>query len=41
MNKKNYIYGKNIDGKNLPHELKRSKANAKATAFCRCKLRGL
>ena len=35
------MYGQNIDGKNLPPELTRSKANTKAIAFCRRKLRGL
>ena len=35
------MYGKNIDGKNLPPELTRSKANTKAIAFCCRKLRGL
>ena len=35
-----YMYGKNIDGKNLPPELTRSKANTKAIAFSRRKLRG-
>ena len=38
---KNYMHGKNIDGKNLPPELTRSKANMKAIAVCRRKLRGL
>ena len=39
----NYMYGQNIDidGKNLPPELIRSKASTKAIAFCRRKLRGL
>ena len=41
MNKKNYMYGKNIDSKNLLPELTRSKANVKAVAFCRRKLRGM
>ena len=41
MNKKNYIYGKNIDGKNLLPELTRSKANTKAIAFCHHKLQRL
>ena len=35
------MYGQNIDGKNLPLELTRSKANTKAIAFCCRKLRGL
>ena len=35
------MYGQNIDGKSLPPELTKSKANAKAIAFCRRKLRGL
>ena len=37
------MYGQNIDidGKNLPPELTRSKANTKTIAFCRRKLRGL
>ena len=38
---KNYMYEKNIDSKNLLPELTRSKANTKAIAFCRRKLRGL
>ena len=38
---KNYMYEKNIDSKNLPPELTRSKANTKAIAFCCRKLRGL
>ena len=35
---KNYMYGKNIYGKNLLPELTRLKANTKAIAFCCLKL---
>ena len=35
------MHGQNVNGKNLPPELTRSKANTKAIAFCRHKLQGL